>query len=67
MVFKMICALAAMAAVTRGLAQPTFRCHEFRKRLRVQLVVGVGVGTMHNFSIIVVAAESRSTVIGIIN
>jgi hypothetical protein len=63
MVFNMTCAFAAsMAAcgvisVLVGLAQPTFRRHEFRKRLRVQLVVGVGVGTMRNVSI---TADARS-------
>jgi hypothetical protein len=40
-----------------AVVQPTFkiRCHEFRKQLRVQLVVvvGVGVGTMRNLSIFI--------------
>jgi hypothetical protein len=57
MVFKMACAFATSMAkwchfnsVLVGLAQPTFRRHDFGKQLRVQLVVGVGVGTMRNLS-----------------
>jgi hypothetical protein len=35
-----------------SLAQPTFPRHVFRKRLRVQLVMDVEIGTMRNLSII---------------
>jgi hypothetical protein len=52
----MTCAFAGSMAVWRhfnsvlvGLAQPTLRRHELPKRLRVQLVVGVG--KMRNLSI----------------
>jgi hypothetical protein len=52
----MTCAFAAMAVCRHfnsalvGLAQPTFWRHEFWKRLRDQLVVGVEVGTMRKLS-----------------
>jgi hypothetical protein len=42
MVFKMT------DTVLASLAQPTFRRHESRRQFRVQLVMGVGVGTMRN-------------------